>query len=130
MTVILFVCVENAGRSQMAEAFFRRYAQESFDVRSMGTRPASEINPVAVQAMAEVGIKLSGLPKLLTSQDILHADKIISMGCMDDESCPSLTNNEDWNIPDPSGKSLEQVRAIRTLIESKVRALIRQLDEK
>ena len=127
---ILFVCVENAGRSQMAEGFFRKFAPPEFLPQSAGTKPTSEINPLAVHAMKEVGIDITGQkPKVLSDEMIKKSAKVVNMGCMDKESCPALFVNSviDWNIPDPKGKSIEQIRKIRDEIETKVRELVTSL---
>ena len=133
MTKVLFVCVENAGRSQMAEAFFKKYAGDSFDVISAGTTPSSQLNPIVVQVMREVGIDLTQQsPKLLSDNMINDSEKTINMGCMDKESCPALFVNDvlDWNIEDPKEKTIEQVRLIRDDIKSKVLQFIESLKEK
>ena len=133
MTKVLFVCVENAGRSQMAEAFFKKYAADSFDVTSAGTTPSSQLNPIVVQVMKEVGIDLTQQsPKLLSDNMINDSEKTINMGCMDKESCPALFVNDilDWNIEDPKEKTIEQVRLIRDDIKSKVLQFIESLKEK
>jgi protein-tyrosine-phosphatase len=127
---ILFVCVENAGRSQMAEGFFRKYAPHGYEAVSAGNKPAKEINPLAVQAMKEVGIDLNKQkPKVLTSEIITNSFKNVNMGCMDKTECPVvfLTNSLDWNIEDPKGKPIEKVRAIRDEIEQKVKQLCKTL---
>ena len=128
---ILFVCVENAGRSQMAEAFFRKYAPKHFQAFSAGTNPSSEINPIVSEAMKEIGIDMSSnIPKLLSSDMITSSVKTVNMGCMDKESCPALFVKDvlDWGIEDPKGKSIEEVRKIRDEIESKVKDLIAKLE--
>ena len=128
---ILFVCVENAGRSQMAEGFFREYAQK-FEVVSAGTIPESKLNPVVVDAMKEVGIDITNQkPKLFSNQMIENSTKTVNMGCMDKESCPSLFVKDvlDWNIADPKGKTIEEVRKIRDQIKSKVLELIKKLED-
>ena len=127
---ILFVCVENAGRSQMAEGFFRKLAPQEFLPTSAGTMPVNEINPLAIQVMKEVGIDISKQkPKILSDAMIKESAKVVNMGCMDKESCPALFVNDiiDWNIADPKGKSIEQVRQIRDEIKSKVRELVTNL---
>ena len=127
---ILFVCVENAGRSQMAEGFFRKFAPLEFLPQSAGTKPTNEINPLAVQVMKEVGIDITGQkPKVLSDEMIKKSTKVVNMGCMDKESCPVLFVNNviDWNIPDPKGKPIEQVRKIRDEIETKVKELVASL---
>lgn len=129
---ILFVCVENAGRSQMAEAFFRKFASERFNVSSAGTAPSSQLNPIVVQVMKEIGIDMSDqMPKLLSSSMIKNSSKAVNMGCMDKESCPSLFVKDvlDWNISDPKEKSIEEVRIIRDKIKSEVLNLIKSLEE-
>ena len=131
MKKILFVCVENAGRSQMAEAFFRKYAPEKFLVSSAGTKPSTQINPVVVQAMNEVGIDIkTNIPKYL-SDEILDDSTTVNMGCMDKESCPALFVKDvlDWNISDPKGKSIDEVRKIRDQIEIKVKELVKNIKE-
>ena len=123
---ILFVCVENAGRSQMAEGFFRKYAPEEFIPSSAGTKPISEINPLAIQVMNEIGIDISKQkPKDLSEDMMRNSDKIINMGCMDKNFCPTLFIPKviDWGIEDPKGKSIEQVRKIRDEIERRVKEL-------
>ena len=130
MSKILFVCVENAGRSQMAEGFFRKLGPSNFEVMSAGTKPASEINPTAVQVMKEVNIDISqNKSKTLTSEMMSESDTVINMGCMDKESCPALfvEDIDDWNIEDPKGKSIEQVRKIRAGIEARVLELVESL---
>lgn len=128
---ILFVCVENAGRSQMAEGFFRKYAPQDYEVISAGTKPAPKINPIAVEAMKEVGIDLNKQkPKILTNEIIKDSILNVNMGCMDKTECPTvfMKNSIDWNIEDPKGKSIEQVREIRDEIEQKVRQLCKNLE--
>ena len=129
---ILFVCVENAGRSQMAEAFFRKFAPNRFNVSSAGTTPSSQLNPIVIQVMKEIGIDMENQqPKLLSDSMIEHSSKTVNMGCMNSESCPSLFVKDvlDWNILDPKEKSLEEVRKIRDEIKSKVIVLINSLEE-
>ena len=130
MSKILFVCVENAGRSQMAEGFFRKLGPSNFEVMSAGTKPASEINPTAVQVMKEVNIDISqNKSTTLTSEMMSESDTVINMGCMDKESCPALfvEDIDDWNIEDPKGKSIEHVRKIRDGIEARVLELVDSL---
>ncbi len=132
MKKILFVCVENAGRSQIAEAFFRKYMPKGFEVISAGTKPSVQVNPTVLQAMNEIGIDIKNqTPKLLSKQIISESEKTINMGCMDKESCPALFMNDvlDWQIPDPKGKSIEEVRKIRDEIETKIVTLIKSLQE-
>lgn len=128
---ILFVCVENAGRSQMAEGFFRKYAPKGYEAISAGTKPTPEVNPVAVEVMKEVGIDLSEQkPKVLTNELIKESILNVDMGCMDKTECPAvfMKNSADWNIEDPKGKSIEKVREIRNNIELKVRQLCKTLE--
>lgn len=128
---ILFVCVENAGRSQMAEAFFRKFASKEFNVSSAGTLPSSQLNPIVVQVMKEIGIDMAEqIPKLLSDSMLANSTKTVNMGCMDKESCPSLFVKDvlDWNISDPKEKSLEEVRTIRDKIKSEVINLIKILE--
>ncbi len=129
---ILFVCVENAGRSQIAEAFFRKFASSKFNVLSAGTQPSSQLNPLVVEVMKEVGIDITNQsPKILSNNMIKSSFKTINMGCMDKKSCPSLFENNivDWNISDPKEKTIEQVRQIRDQIEREVLQLIKSLGE-
>ena len=129
--VILFVCVENAGRSQMAEGFFnQRYAPEGYRAISAGTRPVSQINPLAVQAMLEVGIDISNQKsKIITEDMIKNSEKSVNMGCMERTECPMLFINNmiDWGIEDPKGKPIEKVREIRDEIERRVREIAQSL---
>ncbi len=130
---VLFVCVENAGRSQMAEAFFKKFAPQEFNVSSAGTFPSSQLNTVVVQVMREVGIDVAEQkPKSLSDFMIKTSFKTVNMGCMDKESCPSLFVGDvlDWNISDPKEKSLDEVRIIRDNIKSEVMNLIDTLKEK
>ncbi len=129
---ILFVCVENAGRSQMAEAFFRKFAPKQFSVSSAGTTPSSELNPIVIQVMKEVGIDMMNQqPKLLSNSMIKNSSIKVNMGCMDKESCPSLFVKDvlDWNISDPKEKSIDEIRVIRDNIKSEVKKLIKTLEE-
>jgi protein-tyrosine-phosphatase len=121
---VLFVCNHNAGRSQMAQAFFERYGPEDVYAESAGNEPAAEIWPTVIEAMGEIGFDLSGrTPKKLTVEMQLHADWAITMGCGD--SCPYVPATvEDWDIPDPAGRPLAEVRAIRDGIQARVRELI------
>jgi arsenate reductase len=128
---ILFVCVENAGRSQMAEAFFRKFALKRFNASSAGTTPSSQLNPLVVQVMKEIGIDMiNQQPKLLSDSMIEHSTKTVNMGCMNKESCPSLFVKDvlDWNIFDPKEKSLDEVREIRDKIKSEVINFIKTLE--
>jgi len=129
MKKILFVCVENAGRSQMAEAFAKAYGNAKIEAISAGTMPAEEVTPLAVQVMREKGIDLSpNKPKLITNQMVQEADTIIVMGCSAEGFCPAPLLNKvvDWQIEDPKGKPIEKVREIRDEIERKVRTLLDQ----
>ena len=126
MKTILFVCIENAGRSQMAEGFFRKYAPEGFEPSSAGTKPISEINPLAIQVMNEIGIDISKQkPKDLSEDMIRSSDKIINMGCMDKNFCPTefIPKVIDWGIEDPKDKPIERVREIRDEIAGRIKEL-------
>lgn len=129
--VILFVCVENAGRSQMAEGFFnQKHAPRGYRAISAGTRPVSQINPLAVQVMEEVGIDISSQKsKIITEDMIKSSEKSVNMGCMDKTECPLLFINNivDWGIEDPKGKPLEKVRGIRDEIERRVKEIAQSL---
>ena len=128
---VLFVCVENAGRSQMAEGFFRKYASNGWIPISAGSRPTPEVNPFAVNAMKEVGIDISKQkPKELSEELIRSSFLKVSMGCIDQTECPAvfLGNHQDWGIEDPKGKSIEKVREIRDEIEKKVKELVTNLE--
>jgi arsenate reductase len=129
---ILFVCVENAGRSQIAEGFFnQRYAPKGYYAISAGTRPASQINPHAVQVMNEVGIDISSQKsKILTEDMIKSSAKSVNMGCIDKTECPMLFINNvvDWGIEDPKGKPIEKVREIRDEIEKRVKEIAQSIE--
>ncbi|MBW9214233.1 arsenate reductase ArsC [Mumia sp. zg.B53] len=125
---VLFVCVHNAGRSQMAAGFVRHLAGESVTVLSAGSEPADRLNPVAVAAMAELGIDIAeNQPRLLKTTDVRRADVVVTMGCGD--TCPVYpgTRYEDWALDDPAGRSLEEVRPIRDEIRARVRRLVESL---
>jgi len=125
---ILFVCVHNAGRSQMAAGLVRLRAGDGILVRSAGSAPADEINPVVVEAMAEVGVDMSGeSPKSVTDDAVRAADVVITMGCGD--ACPIYPGKryEDWNVSDPAGLDLAAVRVIRDEIDRRVQGLVREL---
>jgi len=129
---VLFVCVENAGRSQMAEAFFRKFTPKDINVSSAGTTPSSHLNPIVIQVMKEIGIDMvNQQPKILSNSMIENSSKTVNMGCMDKESCPSLFVKDvlNWNISDPKEKSLNEVREIRDKIKSEVLNLIKSLEE-
>ena len=129
--VILFVCVENAGRSQIAEGFFNhKYAPEGYQAISAGTRLASQINPLAVQAMSEVGIDISNQKSKIVTEDMIRSSaKSVNMGCIEKAECPMLFINNiiDWGIEDPKGKSIEKVREIRDEIDIRVREIAQSL---
>jgi len=125
---VLFVCVHNAGRSQMAAALLARHAKGRVDVLSAGSAPADEVNPAVVEAMAEIGIDVSGeVPKKVRDEDVRAADVVITMGCGD--ACPVYPGKRylDWELPDPSGRTVEEVRPIRDAIDGQVRALLEDL---
>ena len=129
--VILFVCVENAGRSQMAEGFFnQRYAPKGYHAISAGTRPVSQISPLAVQAMNEVGVDISSQKSKIITEDMIRSSaKSVNMGCIERAECPLLFMNNviDWGIEDPKGKSIEKVREIRDEIDIRVREVAQSL---
>jgi arsenate reductase (thioredoxin) len=125
---VLFVCVHNAGRSQMAAGWLRHLAGDAVEVRSAGSIPGDRINPAAVEAMAEVGIDIADQqPKLLTTEAVEVSDVVITMGCGD--TCPVFpgTRYLDWNLDDPAGRGVEAVRPIRDEIEVRVRRLLVEL---
>ena len=125
---VLFVCVHNAGRSQMAAGLLDQVADGRVSVRSAGSDPVDTINPRAVEAMAEVGVDISrALPKPLTGDAVKEADVVITMGCGD--ACPIYPGKryEDWELEDPAGKDIETVRRIRDEIDARVRALVDEL---
>ncbi|MBF8268196.1 MAG: protein-tyrosine-phosphatase family, putative arsenate reductase [Dehalococcoidia bacterium] len=129
MKRVLFICVHNSGRSQMAEAFLKHLAQGSVEADSAGTIPSERVNPVVAQVMSERGIDVSlNSPRLLTQEMVDRADRVITMGCSIEEACPALfIPSEDWGLEDPEGKPLAEVRRIRDQIEEKVRFLIADL---
>jgi arsenate reductase len=125
---VLFVCVHNAGRSQMAAALLDHLAEGRVRVRSAGSTPANEINPAVVEAMDEIGLDLSReSPKPLTTESVEAADVVVTMGCGD--TCPVYPGKRylDWELPDPAGRSLAEVRAIRDQIDARVRELLSEL---
>ena len=125
---VLFVCVHNAGRSQMAAGFLRTLSGDAVEVRSAGTAPADSINPVVVEVMAEVGIDISReLPRKLLTEDVAASDVVITMGCGD--ACPIFPGKryEDWALTDPSGQGPDAVRAIRDEIDQRVQGLLAEL---
>ncbi|KQM57404.1 arsenate reductase ArsC [Agreia sp. Leaf210] len=125
---VLFVCIHNAGRSQMAAGYMTALSNGAVSVRSGGSEPGHEINPVAIQAMAEEGIDISqAVPQLMTTEAVRESDVVITMGCGD--VCPIFPGKryEDWELVDPKGKSLDEVRAIRDSIKTRVSALLTEL---
>lgn len=125
---VLFVCVHNAGRSQMAAGFLRDIAGDRIEVRSAGSMPADQINPVAVEAMGELGIDITAeAPKVLTTEAVQASDVVITMGCGD--ACPYFpgTRYEDWKLDDPAGQGIDAVRPIRDEIRRRIEALAGEL---
>jgi arsenate reductase len=125
---VLFVCVHNAGRSQMAAALMNDLSQGSVEVRSAGSEPAAQVNPAVVEVMAEIGIDIAaGQPRLLTNTDVKAADVVITMGCGD--ACPYYPGKryEDWDLEDPAGKGVDAVRPIRDEIQRRVEILLEEL---
>jgi arsenate reductase len=125
----LFVCLQNAGRSQISEALFERAAEGRHQARSAGTTPASHVHPEVVAVMRELGIDLSGkMPHGLTEDDARWADVVVTMGCGD--KCPYIPGRRyvDWDLQDPAGLPIEAVRAVRDEIERRVRDLVAELD--
>lgn len=125
---VLFVCVHNAGRSQMAAGYLRHYADNRIEVRSAGSVPAEHINPIAVEAMSEDGIDISAeQPKVLTDEAVQDSDAVITMGCGD--ACPFFPGKryEDWELDDPAGQGIEAVRLIRDDIKTRIEALVADL---
>ena len=129
MSTVLFVCLQNAGRSQMSQAFFERAAQSTHRALSAGTRPAEQVHPEVVEVMREVGIDLADrTPQRLTRELAEQADVVVTMGCGDE--CPFIPGRRyiDWELPDPSGQALEAVRKTRDEIATRVAALLSELD--
>ena len=125
---VLFVCVHNAGRSQMAAGFLRELAGDRVEVLSGGSEPKDQVNPIAVQAMAEEGIDIAGhTPKILTTEAVKESDVVITMGCGD--TCPIFPGKryEDWDLTDPAGRPIDEVRPIRDEIKRRVQALLAEL---
>jgi arsenate reductase (thioredoxin) len=125
---VLFVCVHNAGRSQMAAGWLAHLGGDRVEVRSAGSEPADQVNPAAVAAMAEVGIDIAGeQPKVLTTGAVETSDVVVTMGCGD--TCPFFPGKryEDWELADPAGRDLEAVRPIRDKIRARVEELLRSL---
>ncbi|WP_434168905.1 arsenate reductase ArsC (plasmid) [Clavibacter michiganensis] len=125
---VLFVCIHNAGRSQMAAGYMRELSGGTVQVRSGGSEPGDQINPVAIQAMAEEGIDISqAVPQLMTTEQVKDSDVVITMGCGD--VCPIFPGKryEDWELTDPKGKGLDEVRPIRDDIKNRVQKLLAEL---
>jgi len=125
---VLFVCVHNAGRSQMAAAFLTTLSKGAIEVRSAGSQPADKVNPAAVEAMAELGIDMSAeIPKVLTTEAVKVSDVVITMGCGD--TCPIFPGKryEDWELEDPAGQGVAAVRPIRDDIKARIEDLIASL---
>ncbi|KJQ53830.1 arsenate reductase ArsC [Microbacterium sp. SA39] len=128
VTSVLFVCVHNAGRSQMAAGFLRDIAGDRIEVRSAGSMPADQINPTAVEAMAELGIDITAeQPKVLTTEAVQASDVVITMGCGD--ACPFFPGKryEDWTLDDPAGQGIDAVRPIRDDIRARIAQLVSEL---
>ena len=126
--VVLFVCVHNAGRSQMAAGFLQHLGEGRIEVLSAGSEPTDRVNPVAVAAMAEVGIDIAAAtPKVLTADAVRVSDVVVTMGCGD--ACPFFpgTRYEDWELDDPAGQEIEAVRPIRDVIRRRVEKLVAEL---
>ena len=129
MTTVLFVCIHNAGRSQMAAGYLTAMSGGAVEVRSGGSEPGDEINPVAIEAMAEEGIDIAGnAPKVLTVDAVRESDVVITMGCGD--ACPIFPGKryEDWELDDPAGQDIEVVRGIRDDIKGRIEALLASID--
>ena len=125
---VLFVCIHNAGRSQMSAGFARAVGGDAVTVRSAGSEPAERVNPAAVEAMAEVGVDISAeIPKLLTYKAVEASDVVITMGCGD--ACPVFPgiSYRDWDLPDPAGQGIDDVRRTRDEIRTRIEALISEL---
>ena len=128
---VLFVCIHNAGRSQMAAGYLTHLAGDRIEVRSAGTDPGDKVNPAAVEAMAEEGIDISvNFPKKLTDEAVKESDYVITMGCGD--TCPFFPGKTylDWPLDDPAGQGVDAVRPIRDAVRAKVEALIAEIDAK
>ena len=128
---VMFVCVHNAGRSQMAAAYLNHLAGDRIEVRSSGTMPADQVNPAVIAAMLEEGVDISGnTPKVLTDEDVRASDYVITMGCGD--ACPFYPGKIylDWKLTDPAGQGVDTVRPIRDEIRGLVEALIGEIDQK
>ncbi len=130
MANALFVCLHNAGRSQMSQALFERAAGDRHGSRSAGTTPGERVHPEVVEAMAELDVDVAGrVPRALTAEDAEWADVVVTMGCGDE--CPYVpgTRYVDWDLPDPKGRPIEEVRATRDEIAARVEGLVAELDE-
>jgi len=128
-TKILFICVENARRSQMAEGFAEALGKGKLEVYSAGSRPSFQIDPLIIEVMKEKGIDLSGKrPKGLNDLPPIEMDYLITMGC--EETCPAIPSKRiiEWNIPDPKGKSIDVFRSVRNMIEERIRALLKEIE--
>jgi protein-tyrosine-phosphatase len=128
---VLFVCIHNAGRSQMAAGYLKHLAGDRIEVRSAGTDPGDKVNPAAVEAMSEEGIDISvNFPKKLTDEAVKESDYVITMGCGD--TCPFFPGKTylDWPLDDPAGQGVDAVRPIRDAVRAKVEALIAEIDSK
>jgi arsenate reductase len=128
MSNVLFVCIQNAGRSQMAQSLFRLAAGEQHAARSAGSRPAQHVHPEVVEVLKEIGVDVSGnVPHKLDADDMAWADVVVTMGCGDE--CPYVPGKRylDWELPDPAGQPREAVRAIRDEISSRVQRLVGEL---
>lgn len=128
---VLFVCIHNAGRSQMAAGYLKHLAGDRIEVRSAGTEPGDKVNPAAVEAMAEEGIDISvNFPKKLTDEAVKESDYVITMGCGD--TCPFFPGKTylDWPLDDPAGQGVDAVRPIRDAVRAKVEALIAEINSK
>jgi Protein-tyrosine-phosphatase len=125
---VLFVCIHNAGRSQMAAGYLRQLAGDRVDVLSAGSEPTDQLNPIAVQVMAEEGVDIAGnAPKILTTEAVKESDVVITMGCGD--TCPIFPGKryEDWDLTDPAGRPIDEVRPIRDEIKQRVQGLLAEL---
>jgi arsenate reductase len=130
MATALFVCLHNAGRSQMSQALFERVAEGRHSAQSAGTTPGERVHPEVIEVMYELGIDLSDrVPQVLTVELAQQADVVVTMGCGD--ACPYIPGKRyiDWNLPDPKGQPIEEVRATREEIQRRVAALVAELDE-
>ena len=130
MASVLFVCLHNAGRSQISQALFERAAGEAHEALSAGTTPAAEVHPFVVEALRELDIDIAGRePRLLTRELAEHADVVVTMGCGDE--CPYIPGKRylDWELPDPKDRPLPEVRATRDEIARRIEQLVRELDE-